>query len=99
MRQKTQRPVRVVLRVPRRHAFEVLDGGGKVAELNVGDPSSIERIEVRRPRRDRLVETLARLRVRALIEIEIAEGKYAKARECFDKAITSRTTDLDPFYR
>ena len=32
-------------------------------------------------------------------DLYLDEGKYAKARECFDKAITSRTTDLDPFYR
>ena len=25
--------------------------------------------------------------------------KFARARECYDKAITPRTTDLDPFYR
>jgi hypothetical protein len=32
-------------------------------------------------------------------DLYLDEGKYARARECFDKAITSRTTDLDPFYR
>lgn len=32
-------------------------------------------------------------------DLYLDEGKWAKARECFDKAITPRTTDLDPFYR
>src|SRR5215510_4728741 len=32
-------------------------------------------------------------------DLYLDEGKYSKARECFDKAITSRTTDVDPFYR
>jgi hypothetical protein len=32
-------------------------------------------------------------------DLYLDEGKYAKARECYDKAITSRTTHLDPFYR
>jgi hypothetical protein len=32
-------------------------------------------------------------------DLFLDEGKYAKARECYDKAITSRTTHADPFYR
>ena len=32
-------------------------------------------------------------------DLYLDERKYAKARECYDKAITSRTTHLDPFYR
>ena len=32
-------------------------------------------------------------------DLYLDEGKFARARECYDKAITPRTTDLDPFYR
>jgi tetratricopeptide (TPR) repeat protein len=32
-------------------------------------------------------------------DLYLDEGKYAKARECYDKAITPRTTHADPFYR
>jgi hypothetical protein len=32
-------------------------------------------------------------------DLYLDEGNFARARECFDKAITPRTTDLDPFYR
>jgi hypothetical protein len=32
-------------------------------------------------------------------DLFLDEGKFARARECYDKAITPRTTDLDPFYR
>jgi hypothetical protein len=32
-------------------------------------------------------------------DLYLDEGKFARARECFDKAITPRTSDLDPFYR
>jgi hypothetical protein len=32
-------------------------------------------------------------------DLYLDEGKWAKARECFDTAITPRTTDLDPYYR
>jgi hypothetical protein len=32
-------------------------------------------------------------------DLYLDEGKWAKARDCFDRAITPRTTDLDPFYR
>ncbi len=32
-------------------------------------------------------------------DLYLDEGKYVKARECYDKAITPRTTHADPFYR
>jgi hypothetical protein len=32
-------------------------------------------------------------------DLYLDEKKFARARECYDKAITARTTDLDPFYR
>ena len=32
-------------------------------------------------------------------DLYLDEQKFARARECYDKAITPRTTDLDPFYR
>jgi hypothetical protein len=32
-------------------------------------------------------------------DLYLDEGKYAKARECYDKAITPRTMHADPFYR
>ena len=32
-------------------------------------------------------------------DLFLDEKKFARARECYDKAITPRTTDLDPFYR
>jgi hypothetical protein len=32
-------------------------------------------------------------------DLYLDEGKYAKARECYDKAITPRTTHADPYYR
>lgn len=34
-----------------------------------------------------------------LADLYLEEGKYARARECYDKSITSRTTSPDPFYR
>jgi hypothetical protein len=34
-----------------------------------------------------------------LADLHLEEGKYARARECFDKAISSRTDSPDPFYR
>jgi len=32
-------------------------------------------------------------------ELYLDEGKFARARECFDKAISARTDSPDPFYR
>jgi len=32
-------------------------------------------------------------------DLYLEEGKYARARECFDKSISSRTDSPDPFYR
>jgi hypothetical protein len=32
-------------------------------------------------------------------DLHLEEKKYAKARECYDKAISPRTTHLDPIYR
>ena len=32
-------------------------------------------------------------------ELYLEEGKYARSRECFDRAISSRTDSPDPFYR
>ena len=32
-------------------------------------------------------------------DLYLDEGTFARARECYDKAITPRTTDIDPFYR
>jgi hypothetical protein len=32
-------------------------------------------------------------------DLYLDDGKYAKARECFDRVIASRTTSPDPFYR
>jgi hypothetical protein len=34
-----------------------------------------------------------------LADLYLEERKYAKARDCYDKAISSRTDSLDPFYR
>jgi hypothetical protein len=34
-----------------------------------------------------------------LADLHLEEGKYARARECYDKAISSRTDSPDPFYR
>lgn len=34
-----------------------------------------------------------------LADLYSEEGKFARARECYDKAISSRTDSLDPFYR
>jgi hypothetical protein len=34
-----------------------------------------------------------------LADLYLEEGKYSRARECFDKAISSRTDSIDPFYR
>src|SRR5215211_2847686 len=32
-------------------------------------------------------------------DLLLEDGRYAEARECFDRAITPRTTTADPFYR
>jgi hypothetical protein len=32
-------------------------------------------------------------------DLYLEEGKYARSRECFDRAISSRTDSADPFYR
>jgi hypothetical protein len=34
-----------------------------------------------------------------LADLYLEEGKYARARQAYDKAISSRTDSLDPFYR
>src|SRR2546425_3720438 len=34
-----------------------------------------------------------------LADLYLEEGKYARARECYDKSISSRTDSPDPFYR
>jgi hypothetical protein len=34
-----------------------------------------------------------------LADLCLEEGKFAQARQCYDKAISSRTDSLDPFYR
>lgn len=34
-----------------------------------------------------------------LADLYLEEGKYTRARECYDKAISSRTDSPDPFYR
>jgi len=34
-----------------------------------------------------------------LADLYLEEGKYSRARECYDKAISSRTDSPDPFYR
>jgi len=34
-----------------------------------------------------------------LADLYMEDGKFAKARSCYDKAISSRTDSLDPFYR
>lgn len=34
-----------------------------------------------------------------LADLDLEEGKFARARECYDKAISSRTDSPDPFYR
>jgi hypothetical protein len=34
-----------------------------------------------------------------LADLYLEEGKFARARQCYDKAISSRTDSLDPFYR
>lgn len=32
-------------------------------------------------------------------DLYLEEGNFARARECYDRAISPRTTDVDPFYR
>src|SRR5215470_2372523 len=34
-----------------------------------------------------------------LADLYLEEGKFARARQCYDKAISSRTDSPDPFYR
>src|SRR5258708_26059783 len=34
-----------------------------------------------------------------LADLYLEEGKYARARECYDKAISPRTDSPDPYYR
>jgi hypothetical protein len=34
-----------------------------------------------------------------LADLYLDEGKFARARDCYDKAISGRTSHLDPFYR
>src|SRR5207244_324420 len=34
-----------------------------------------------------------------LADLYLEEGKYARARQCYDKAISARTDSPDPFYR
>lgn len=34
-----------------------------------------------------------------LADLYMGEGKYAQARDCYNKAISSRTDSIDPFYR
>ncbi|HXY04772.1 MAG TPA: tetratricopeptide repeat protein, partial [Terriglobales bacterium] len=34
-----------------------------------------------------------------LADLYLEEGKFSRARQCFDKAISSRTDSSDPFYR
>src|ERR1700733_525917 len=34
-----------------------------------------------------------------LADLYLEEGQFARARQCYDKAISSRTDSLDPFYR
>jgi hypothetical protein len=34
-----------------------------------------------------------------LADLYLEEGRFARARQCYDKAISSRTDSLDPFYR
>lgn len=34
-----------------------------------------------------------------LADLYLEEGKFARARQCYDKAISSRTDSTDPFYR
>jgi len=58
------------------------------------------------PRRKRIKELEAAIldnpsvgNYEELGDLYLDEGKYAKARECYDKAITPRTMHADPFYR
>jgi len=46
-----------------------------------------------------VVENPASGNYEELADLLLDEGKFARARECYDKAITSRTTHLDPIYR
>ena len=46
-----------------------------------------------------VVENPASGNYEELADLLLDEGKFARARECYDKAITSRTTHLDPLYR
>lgn len=34
-----------------------------------------------------------------LADLYLEEGQFARARQCYDKAVSSRTDSLDPFYR
>ena len=58
------------------------------------------------PRRKRIKELEAAIldnpsagNYEELADLYSEEGKYARARECYDKAISSRTDSPDPFYR
>src|SRR6266516_2981173 len=58
------------------------------------------------PRRKRISELEAAIldnpsagNYEELGDLYLEEKKYARARECFDKSISSRTDSLDPFYR
>jgi len=58
------------------------------------------------PRRKRIRELEAAVRdnpsagnYEELADLYLEEGKYARARQCYDKAISSRTDSPDPFHR
>src|SRR5215831_550446 len=58
------------------------------------------------PRRKRIHELAAAVvdnpsagNYEELADLYIDDGKFAKARQCYDKAISSRTDSPDPFYR
>ncbi len=58
------------------------------------------------PRRKRIHELEAALldnpsagNYEEIADLYMEEGKYAQARDCYNKAISSRTDSIDPFYR
>ena len=58
------------------------------------------------PRRQRISQLEAEVRLNPsagnyeeLGDLYFESGKFAKARSCFDKSISSRTDSIDPFYR
>ena len=73
MRQQAGGAVEIVLRVALCDDLEIPDRRLELAEVNLGDAAPVDRIGVIGSNRDRPVVARSRLRVVALVEIEIRE--------------------------